>query len=184
MPRVTPASLTRGRPRIMWGGATNAAARRAGRYGLPFFAQTNTPGLAETYARASREAGFEPGQCLLPSPEMPSIVFVHPDPDSGWREVGPYLLADAVAYAEWNKDAGRATVSLSKGRTIEELRAERGAHRVVNVEEAVALVQRWGRLPLHPLCGGCPPELAWRYLKRVADDVLPALAAVSPRPPA
>src|SRR5580704_6811459 len=83
MPRVTPASFTPGRPRIMWGGATKAAARRAGRNGLPFFAQTNTPGLAETYAAAALEAGFKPGHCILPSPEMPSIVFVHPDPDTG-----------------------------------------------------------------------------------------------------
>jgi len=176
MPRITPSPFTAGRPRIMWGGATKAAARRAGRHGLAFFAQTNTPGLAETYAAAAREAGFEPGQCLLPSPEMPSIVFVHEDPDIGWREVGPYLLADAVAYAEWNKDAQRPTVSLSKGRTIEELRAERGAHRVVDIAGALELVKRWGRLPLHPLCGGCPPDLAWSYLRRVGDQVLPALA--------
>jgi Luciferase-like monooxygenase len=176
MPRVTPRSFTPGRPRIMWGGATKAAARRAGRNGLPFFAQTNTPGLAQIYAEACREAGFPPGHCVLPSPEMPSIVFVHPDPDAGWKEVGPYLLADAVAYADWNKDADRPTVSLSKGRTVEELKAERGAHRVVDVDGAVALVKRWGRLPLHPLCGGCPPELAWTYLRRVVDDVLPALA--------
>jgi alkanesulfonate monooxygenase SsuD/methylene tetrahydromethanopterin reductase-like flavin-dependent oxidoreductase (luciferase family) len=177
MPRVTPASFTPGRPRIMWGGATKAAARRAGRNGLPFFAQTNTPGLAEVYAEASREAGFEPGQCILPSPDMPSIVFVHPDPDAGWQEVGPYLLADAVAYADWNKDADRPTVSLSKGRTVEELRAEHGAHRVVDIEGAVALVKRWGRLGLHPLCGGCPPELAWTYLRRVVDEVIPAALA-------
>jgi hypothetical protein len=101
---------------------------------------------------------------------------VHPDPDRGWQEIGPYLLADAVAYAEWNKDAGRPTVSLSKGKTVEALRAEQGAHRVVDVEGAVALVKRWGRLPLHPLCGGCPPDLAWTYLRRVADQVMPALA--------
>jgi alkanesulfonate monooxygenase SsuD/methylene tetrahydromethanopterin reductase-like flavin-dependent oxidoreductase (luciferase family) len=176
MPRVTPAPYTAGRPRLMWGGATKAAARRAGRNGLAFFAQTNTPGLAETYTAACREAGFEPGQCMLPSPEMPSIVFVHPDPDTGWREVGPYLLADAMAYADWNKDANRPTVSLSRGRTIEELRAEQGAHRVVDIAGAVALVKRWGRLPLHPLCGGCPPDLAWSYLRRVVDEVLPALS--------
>jgi alkanesulfonate monooxygenase SsuD/methylene tetrahydromethanopterin reductase-like flavin-dependent oxidoreductase (luciferase family) len=177
MPRVTPPSLTAGHPRIMWGGATKAAARRAGHHGLSFFAQTNTPGLAEAYSQAAREAGFEPGQCMLPSPEMPNIVFVHPDPDTGWREVGPYLLADAVAYADWNKDADRPTVSLSKGRNVEELRSEQGAHRVLNIEEAVAVVKRWGRLPLHPLCGGCPPDLAWAYLRRVVDDVMPALAA-------
>jgi alkanesulfonate monooxygenase SsuD/methylene tetrahydromethanopterin reductase-like flavin-dependent oxidoreductase (luciferase family) len=174
MPRVTPPSYTRGRPMIAWGGATKAAARRAGHNGLGFFAQTNTPGLRETYEAAAREKGLEPGMCILPSPEMPSIVFVHPDPDAGWKEVGPYMLADATAYAEWNKDTKHQTVSLSKGKTVEELREERGAHRVVNVEGAVELIKKWGRVPLHPLCGGCPPDLAWNYLRRVVDDVLPA----------
>lgn len=176
VPRVTPPPFTTGRPRLSWGGATKAAARRAGRNGLDFLAQTNGPGLAEAYAASARENGFEPGMCLLPSPEMPGSVFVHPDPDVGWKEVGPYLLADALAYAEWNKDARYATVSLSKGRTVEELRAERGAHRVVDVNEALELVKQWGPLALHPLCGGCPPELAWTYLHRVIDDVVPALS--------
>ena len=31
-------------------------------------------------------------------------------------------------------------------------------------------------LPLHPLIGGLPPDLAWRYLETVADQVVPALA--------
>lgn len=179
MPRVTPPSFTPGRPTVVWGGATKAAARRAGHNGLGFFAQTNTPGLAEAYAAAAREKAFEPGMCVLPSPEMPGAVFIHPDPDTGWREVGPYMLADAMVYAEWNKDTRHQTVSLSRGKTIEELRAERGAHRVVNVAEAVELVKRWGRVPLHPLCGGCPPDLAWTYLRRVVQDVIPAVAAAT-----
>jgi alkanesulfonate monooxygenase SsuD/methylene tetrahydromethanopterin reductase-like flavin-dependent oxidoreductase (luciferase family) len=183
MPRVTPQPFTTGRPLICWGGATKAAARRAGRNGIGFFAQTNTPGLGEAYTAAAREHGFEPGPCLLPSPEMPGSVFVHPSPDVGWDEVGPYMLTDAVTYAEWNKDMHHQTVSLSKGKTLQELREERGAHRVVTVSEAVELVRRWGRLPLHPLCGGCPPDLAWTYLHRVVDDVMPAVTAgVSDRP--
>jgi hypothetical protein len=85
------------------------------------------------------------------------------------------MLADAMSYAEWNKDTKHRTVSLSKGKTIEELRAEQGAHRVVDIDGAVELVKKWGRVPLHPLCGGCPPELAWTYLRRVVDDVMPRL---------
>ena len=177
MPRVTPAPFTPGRPIIGWGGATKAAARRAGHHGLGFFAQTGSPELAEVYAAAAREKGHEPGMCILPPPEMPSIVFVHPNPDIGWQEVGPYLLTDATTYAEWNKDSTRDTVSLSQGNTIDEMRVEQGAYRVVNVADAVALVKRWGRLGLHPLCGGTPPELAWKYLRRVVDDVLPAVRA-------
>jgi hypothetical protein len=177
MPRVTPASFTPGRPTIAWGGAVKAAARRAGHNGLGFAAQANTPGLAQEYAAAARESGFEPGKCLLPSPEMPNVVFVHPNPDIGWQEVGPHMLHDATAYAEWNRNSGRQTVSLSQGKTIDEMKAEKGSYRVVNVAEAVQLVKRWGRVPLHPLCGGCPPDLAWRYLRRVVDDVMPAMAA-------
>jgi alkanesulfonate monooxygenase SsuD/methylene tetrahydromethanopterin reductase-like flavin-dependent oxidoreductase (luciferase family) len=182
MPRVTPPPFTPGGPPVMWGGATKAAARRAGRNGLGFFAQIDTPGLAEAYADAAREAGLEPGPCVLPSPEMPGSVFVHPDPDTGWNEVGRYLLADAVVYADWNRNAGRDTVKLSASRTVEALRAERGPYRVVSVQEAVDLIKRWGRLTLHPLCGGCPPDLAWTYLRRVVGEVMPALAATTGQP--
>ena len=54
------------------------------------------------------------------------------------------MLEDATAYAEWNKDTKHKTVSLSQGKTIEELRAERGSHRVVNIAEAVELVKALG----------------------------------------
>jgi hypothetical protein len=103
---------------------------------------------------------------------------VNDDLDAGWREVGPSLLADALVYAEWNDAAGMAdfTVSLSKGRTVDELRAENGSHRVVTVEDAVGLMKADGTLSLQPLCGGLDPEVAWTYLRRVADEVVPALA--------
>jgi alkanesulfonate monooxygenase SsuD/methylene tetrahydromethanopterin reductase-like flavin-dependent oxidoreductase (luciferase family) len=177
MPRVTPPSFTSGRPMLSWGGATKAAARRAGRNGIGFVAQSNAPELADIYAAAARENGFEPGQCLVPPGDMPSIVFVNSDVDAGWKEVGPYMLVDATSYAEWNKDMHFPTVSLSQGKTVEALRSERGAHRVVDIQEAVALVKQWGRLGLHPLCGGCPPEVAWTYLRRVVNEVMPAVAA-------
>jgi hypothetical protein len=106
-------------------------------------------------------------------------VFVHPDPNVGWQEIGPHMLVDAMAYADWNSGSGRQTVSLSQGRTVEAMQAEQGSYRVVNVAEAMQLVKRWGRVSLHPLCGGCPPDLAWRYLRRVVDDVIPAVAASS-----
>jgi len=179
MPRVTPASFTPGRPMINWGGGTKAAARRAGHNGVGFVAQTSAPGLAETYAAAAREKGFEPGLCMLPPNDMPSICFVHPDANAGWREVGQYMLVDATSYAEWNKENPHGAVSLSQGKTVEALQAERGAHRVYGIDEAAAQIKRWGRLGLHPLCGGCPPELAWKYLRRVVDDVIPALAKSS-----
>jgi len=47
---------------------------------------------------------------------------------------------------------------------------------VLTPEQAVAYVREHGALPLHPLCGGCPPELAWETLDLVAERVLPALS--------
>jgi alkanesulfonate monooxygenase SsuD/methylene tetrahydromethanopterin reductase-like flavin-dependent oxidoreductase (luciferase family) len=174
-PRVTPVPFTPGGPSIAWGGASKAAARRAGRNGLGFFAQIDTPGLRDAYLEAAKQAGFEPGMCVLPSKSVPGTVFIHDDVDLAWQEVGPYLLADASMYASWNKDTGHDTVNLSKGTTVDELRAERAAHWVLSIDEAIASARRWGRLPLNPLCGGCPPDIAWAYLKRAVERVVPAL---------
>ncbi len=174
--RVTPAPFSQNRPTIFWGGGSKAAAMRAGRNGLGFLGQNSGEGLEEVYQQACRDAGHAPGPCMLPPAGMPGIVFVHPDPDQGWEEVGPYMLADAMSYAEWNEAAGLKASISSKGKTVESLREENGAYRVVSVDEAVALIKQWGRLPLHPLCGGVPAELAWSYLRRVVDEVIPRVS--------
>lgn len=176
-PRVTPAPFSPNGPMIFWGGSTPRAAERAGRHGLSLLAQTGDPTLRPAYEEAARAAGHEPGLCILPSAEAPSSVFVADDVDAGWREVGEALLADATTYFAWNEAAGVAetTVSLTKGDTVEALRAANGSHRVVTVDEAVALVQRDGALGLQPLCGGLDPDVAWPYLRRVVDNVLPRL---------
>ena len=44
-------------------------------------------------------------------------------------------------------------------------------------EQAVEYIGTHGALALHPLCGGCPPQLAWETLDLVAKEVLPALSA-------
>ena len=173
MPRVTPPPFSPNRPTIFWGGGSKPAARRAGRFGLGFLAQNSVEGLEEAYRKAALEAGHEPGMCMIPPPGMPGVVFVADDVDKGWEEVGPYLLADASSYAEWNEKAGMEASNLSHQRTVDALREENGNYRVVDIDGAVALVKQWGRLPLHPLCGGCPPEIAWPYLRRVVEDVMP-----------
>lgn len=174
---MTPSPYTPGGPMIAWGGGTPAAARRAGRFGLGFLAQGNAPGLQDAYMQAAAEAGQTPGLCVLPDPRNPSSVFVNEDLDTGWDEVGEALLADALSYAAWNAGTGLAetTASLSTGTTIDELRAEGGSHRVVTVDEAVELVHTYGMLGLQPLCGGLRPDIAWTYVRRVVDEVLPRL---------
>ena len=139
-PRVTPPPFTPAGPMIAWGGGTKAAARRAGRNGLAFIAQTDLPGLQEAYEEAARANGHEPGLCLLASPGQPTSVFVNDDIDAGWREVGDALLADAVSYAEWNEAAGVAdtTASISRGRTVVYCRVIDTPSQTINVATQTA----------------------------------------------
>ncbi len=165
--RVTPAPYSSPMPMLAWGGGSKAAARRAGRFGLGFFAQTNVPGLEEAYQEASRANGHEPGMCLLPAPDAPMIVFVNDDLEAGWRETGPSMLVDAMSYYDWNEAAGTAenTASLSSARSVEALREAMGAHQVLTADGAVDAIRRFGPLGLHPLCGGLDPEIAWPHLR-------------------
>lgn len=174
--RVTPAPLTPGGPSIAYGGGSVAAAQRAGRRGLDFFAQTNLPELEPAYRAAAEAAGHEPGSCTLADPEAPSIVFVADDVDRAWDELGKHMLHDALMYSSWNPGDSH-TASLSHAKSVDALRAERRAHQIMSVDEAVEHVRTAGFLPLHPLCGGLPPEVAWPYLERVANEVMPAVSA-------
>ena len=158
---------------ISWGGGTMPAARRAGRHGIGFFAESDGPGLREAYEDEARKHGHEPGPCMLAPPDSVTTAFVADDVDRAWDELGPYLMHDVRMYGEWNVDKENIA-SLSQSRSVEELRAEHGAHRIYSVDEAIDIVKGGGFLSLMPLCGGLPPELAWKYLKIVTDDVIPA----------
>ena len=170
---VTPAPLTPGGPLVLWGGGSVAAARRAGRFGLGFLSQGGPPGLEQVYEDAAREAGHEPGMCLVPPVDQPTVVFVADDVDRAWDELGPYLMNDVRGYAEWNI-GDTTTASLSFAQSADELRAENRSHRIVTVAEAVEMVGSGMPLGLHPLVGGVPPEVAWPYLRTVVDEVMPA----------
>jgi alkanesulfonate monooxygenase SsuD/methylene tetrahydromethanopterin reductase-like flavin-dependent oxidoreductase (luciferase family) len=172
--RVTPVPVTPGGPILMGGGGSVAAARRAARFGLGFFAQGSSPGLEDAYRDECARLGHEPGMCFVPAAGSATTVFVAEDVDRGWKELGPFMLHDARMYASWLGDTD--TVSKSTALTIDALRAESGPYRVLTPEQAVEYTREFGALALHPLCGGCPPELAWESLQLLAREVLPALA--------
>ena len=172
--RVTPRPVTPGGPPLMYGGGSRAAARRAARFGLGFFAQTWAPGLEQAYYDECARLGREPGLCFVPGADTATSIFVAEDVDRAWDQIGPFMLHDARMYASWLGDA--AAASKSNALTIDALRAEGGAYRILTPAEAVEHVRTKGMLALHPLCGGCPPELAWETLHLVAEQVLPALS--------
>ncbi len=176
---VTPRPLTAGGPGLMWGGGTVAAARRAGRYGLGLLANANVGGMREAYEAACREHGHPPGPAFLPNRDNHSVCFVADDVEQAWSELGEYLLHDARTYAEWNP-GNQTSAGFSHVTTIAELRDAAASHVIISVSEAISRVRAGDILNLAPLCGGLPPEIAWPYLKRVGDVVLPEARRAAP----
>ena len=171
---VSPTPFTPGGPTLAYGGGSATAARRAARLGLLFFPQTSDPRLAEVYDAEADRVGNATGLCLSPPAGAPTTVFVADDVDRGWRDVGPYLLHDALMYGRW-LGADTNAASYSGATTVQDLRRSK-AYRVVTPEQAADLVGRFGTLSLVPLCGGIPPDLAWSSLHLIERQVLPALA--------
>ena len=138
----------------MWGGGTVAAAKRAGRYGLGLSAQGDQPGMREAYEASSREHGHEPGRVSLPATDKATTIFVTDDLDRAWREVGPYLLHDAYDVRRLEPARLLALEHVVRDHGSTSSAAERGAHQILTVDEAVDLLQHERAHPLHPLCGG------------------------------
>lgn len=163
---VTPPPYSPGGPLLIYGGASEAAARRAGRLGMPMLLQRSGSGLEPVFRAAEEAAGHPRSFFSEPPPDAPMVVVVADDVEAAWASHGPYLLADARSYQEWY-DAAGATDSAhgSMATTVEELRAEEGRYRIVDRHGALELLARHGTLMLMPLCGGTPPELAWPSLR-------------------
>jgi hypothetical protein len=110
---------------------------------------------------------------MIPPIDMATTVFVTDDVDGAWDELGHHLLHDVTSYASLNV-GNTHTASISTATTVEELRKEDRTHRIVTVDEAVAMVGSGMPLSLQPLAGGVPPEIAWPYFRTVTDVVMPA----------
>jgi alkanesulfonate monooxygenase SsuD/methylene tetrahydromethanopterin reductase-like flavin-dependent oxidoreductase (luciferase family) len=176
---VTPRPLTPGGPGLMWGGGTVAAARRAGRYGLGMLGNANAPGMREAYEAACEKHGHPPGATFFPERNNPSVTFVADEIDQAWSELGKYLLHDVQTYAAWNP-GNETSAGFSHMKTVAELRDKPASHVIISVSEAISRVRAGKVLNLSPLCGGLPPEIAWPYLKRVGEVVLPEARQAAP----
>lgn len=166
--KVTPQPRTPEGPMMSWGGASLAAARRAGRNGLGLLANGAVPGMQEAYESACRENGFEPGFMLIPEKDAATNCFVADDIDAAWDEIGRYLLHDAMAYSEWNPD-NTVSANITTAKTVDELRHESTSHVILSVDEARKRLAAGEVFNINPLCGGIPPAIAWPYLKTFAE---------------
>ncbi len=148
-------------------GGSKAAARRAGALGLGFISQTDSPGLKEFYEEQCLAHGHQPGVIQFPVRGTSTAVFVADDVDAAWDALGPYLLHDAAMAASYRAHDD-SVASITRADSVAALRAERCPYRIFTSDEAADYLREGRLLPLHPLCGGLPPDVAWPYLERAA----------------
>lgn len=165
--RVTPRCGSADGPFMLIAGGSRAAARRAGVHGLGFISQSDSPGLKDYYESQCRAHGHQPGTFQGPVPGTPTTVFVADDVEKAWDELGPHLLHDAVMAASY-RPHDDTVASISRADSVAALRDEAGPYRILTSQQAAEYVGGGRLLPLHPLCGGLPPEVAWPYLKAAA----------------
>jgi alkanesulfonate monooxygenase SsuD/methylene tetrahydromethanopterin reductase-like flavin-dependent oxidoreductase (luciferase family) len=162
--RVTPACASATGPVMMIAGGSRAAARRAAVHGLGFISQTDSPDLKEFYESQCRAAGHQPGSVQFPVSGVPTVVFVADDVDEAWSTLGPHLLHDAVTAASY-RPHDDSVASITRADNVAALRAAEGPYRIFTVDEAAEYIRGGRPLPLHPLCGGVAPDVAWRHLE-------------------
>jgi hypothetical protein len=72
----------------------------------------------------------------------------------------------AASYRPSGDPKSSGVASISRADSVAALREESGPYRVLTPDEATDYVRGGGLLPLHPLCGGLAPDVAWPYLER------------------
>jgi alkanesulfonate monooxygenase SsuD/methylene tetrahydromethanopterin reductase-like flavin-dependent oxidoreductase (luciferase family) len=160
--RVTPRPAQPGGPRIVLGGSSEAAARRAARIADGFL-----PSTPDVW-------GFYRDECLVLGRDDPGeypggstdVVVLAEDPDAAWAELGPYFLHEANAYGAWQAADDVATGYRTHG-DLDELRST-GQYRILTPDAYRAELDAQSPLAfalLHPMVGGIPAELAWQHLR-------------------
>lgn len=175
--RVTPTPLSKPHPFFLIGGMSKAAARRAARFGLPFYPPQHQPELERFYHDELERQGKR-GFYLHPGAGNAMLV-VEEDPDNAWNELAPCYLRELQEYGSWKLD-GVPRPSEEDVETLEDLK-QQGRFELRTPEQARALL-RSGERPtvvVHPLAGGTPLPRAWSQLRRFATEVLEPVRAES-----
>jgi alkanesulfonate monooxygenase SsuD/methylene tetrahydromethanopterin reductase-like flavin-dependent oxidoreductase (luciferase family) len=160
--KVRPRPARAGGPRIMLGGTSEAAARRAARIADGFI--PSEPACWQFYRDECLGLGKpDPGPGMRGQGD---VVILAENPDAAWRELGPYFLHETNAYGAWQA-AANVEATYKPQENIDELRAT-GQYRILTPDEYAAELEAAGDFAfavLHPMVGGIPPDLAWRHLR-------------------
>ena len=159
--RVRPRPAQPGGPRILLGGTSEGAARRAARIADGFI--PSEPACWQFYRDECLKLGKpDPGAGMTGHGD---VVILAEDPDAAWPELGPYFLHETNAYGAWQEDA-KVEATYQVRASIDEVRAH-GRYRILRPDEYGAELKAGDSAfaVLHPMVGGIPPELAWRHLR-------------------
>lgn len=171
--RVSPTPVSRPHPMMLVGGMGKNAARRAARFGLPFYPPSKMPELEALYYAELDKQGKQ-GFVMCPD-EDSSVLFIHQDPERAWRELGQHFLQEVKEYSSW-KRAGIPRPLETDSESIAALRAD-GFFEIISPDQCL---QRFNNKPdytacLHPLVGGMPLDEAWNCLTLYKEQVLAPL---------
>lgn len=171
--RVTPVPMSQPHPFFFIGGMSPVAARRAARFGLPFYPPIEDPKLLEIYS-SELQKHDKKGFAYTPK-DGNSMLFVHENPEQAWQELGPYFLREMQEYSSW-KVEGVPRPSEDDVKTIDDVRAS-GRFRILTPAAARDWLAADGdkTAVLHPLAGGVPLEQAWAILRLFVGQVLQPL---------
>jgi alkanesulfonate monooxygenase SsuD/methylene tetrahydromethanopterin reductase-like flavin-dependent oxidoreductase (luciferase family) len=160
--QVRPRPAQAGGPRILLGGTSEAAARRAARIADGFI--PSEPACWQYYRDECLKLGkADPGPGMTGQGD---VVVLAEDPEAAWPELGPYFLHETNAYGAWQAAANVAATYEPKA-SVDELRAG-GRYRILTPDAYAAELDAAGAFAfavLHPMVGGIPPDLAWRHLR-------------------
>lgn len=170
-------------PPIFLGGSSVPAARRAGRLGCGFAADSGgSLDLYQVYADAFTSVD---GGLTAPEIKTNRLVYVTEEPDRAWRLLGPHLLYQNNVYARWAREAGDPGARQADLTDPSQLPKDSfmiGTPEQVLAELATVFAQGpvteiifWARPP------GVTLEDSSSSLQLIADQVLPALAAPAAR---
>ena len=168
---VTPAPVRAGGPKVIMGGASEPAARRAARIADGFV--PSEAKFWEFYRDEMQKLGKgDPGPGMVGASAQ--VTALAKDVDAGWAAMGQAFLHETNAYAAWRVAAGEET-PYDPFPNVTELRAANFYH-VVTPDEYIAQLKAapFAAAQFHPLCGGMPIDAAWSSLKLFETEVLPA----------
>lgn len=162
-------------PRIVLGGASPAAARRAARiadgFSVPHDARLWEPYRQECLALGKPDPG--PAKLL-----GPVFLWIAEDVEAAWKMLMPHVLSQMDEYGKFTTEGHGEARGPYRGEVNAAAARANPAYKVLTPEQAIALGKSLGPsglLLFNPLMGGIPPHEAWRMLRLFESSVQPFL---------